>query len=50
MSKLRSFRQEAETLTNAICAKEQDLGQRVLVNQNVRCDVHMWLKTNLKEN
>ena len=44
LSILRGFRREAETLTNTICEQELMLGQRVLFNQNLRCDAHVWLE------
>ena len=50
MTGLRRCRKEAETLANEVCAKEPYLGQRVLVNQTARCDVHMWFKNNLNQN
>ena len=40
---LRGCRREAETLTNAVCSKEPELGKRALVNQSAKCDALIWL-------
>ena len=40
---LRGCRRDAETLTNAVCGKEPELGKRALINQSAKCDALIWL-------
>ena len=42
-SMLQGCRRDAEALTNAVCGKEPELGQRKFVNQTARCDALIWL-------
>ena len=43
LSMLQGCRREAEALTDAVCGKEPELGQRKFVNQTARCDALIWL-------
>ena len=45
---LQGCRREAEALTNAVCNKEPELGQRVFVNETAKCDSLVWI-TNLMQ-
>ena len=45
---LHGCRREAEALTNTVCSKEPELGQRVFVNESAKCDALMWI-TNLMQ-